>query len=244
MPAAEQAPEYKYYNFIKSPSDMGMGSDGSWGTLSNDVAGLISYVKILVSGRSPASTTGGPLGNKYFLNTNQKCTGPNNESVDRYIYINNVPDGSIPFISQGINTNFSEFKGLVPGMISDMGRINPAEIFTAFTNTSTPKCQAIQMQTIDSNNNIGTETHYVATEDIKYMSPCWFPSRRNPITGESCREGFTSKGLEYEDEELNNIIIDKSKIPEDKLVRLFYYSLGGIGVYVLLCMLKRLYKKM
>ena len=48
----------------------------------------------------------------------------------------------------------------------------------------------IQMQTIDSNNNIGTETHYVATEDIKYMSPCWFPSKSNPISGDNCRESF------------------------------------------------------
>lgn len=238
MSSSDKAPEYKYYNNIKSPSQLGMSSDGSYGALGNDVAGLIAYVRLLVTGQTAASVTGGPLGNKYFLKTGQQCNGPDNESADRYIYINNVPDGTIPFISQGINENFSEFRGLIPGMVSNMSRLNPSEIFSAFTNKSTPSCLSISMETIDENNNTGQETHYVAVEDIKNMSPCWFPSGTNPVTNETCRESFVgnSKG------ENTTFEIDKSRMPNDNLVKIFYYSLGLVGVYILLCLLRKLKK--
>ena len=38
------------------------------------------------------------------------------------IYVNNVPNGSIPFLSSAMGSNFSTFRGLVPGKY----RIRPA----------------------------------------------------------------------------------------------------------------------
>ena len=54
---------------------------------------------MLVTGKGRASKTGKPLGNKFFLKTGGQCNpiDKKGNTVDRYLYINNVPDGSIPF---------------------------------------------------------------------------------------------------------------------------------------------------
>ena len=60
-------PDYKYYDEIKTPREMGMSSDGNMGALANDVAGIINYVQLLVTGRGPASKNDGkPLGSRFF----------------------------------------------------------------------------------------------------------------------------------------------------------------------------------
>ena len=60
-------PDYPYYKNIKSPSELGMSSN--WNSIDKDVYGMIDYAKLLVSGKTNASKTGGPLGNKFFLKT-------------------------------------------------------------------------------------------------------------------------------------------------------------------------------
>ena len=138
--AAEEkyiGPDYPYYKFIKSPSALGMSGKGSLSQLGKDVNGLVNYVELLVSGGGNASATGKPLGNKFFLKTGGKCTdAASKEDVDRYIYIDNVPEGNIPLISSGMGMNFSEFKGLIPGTISNLNAFNPMSIFQSFLSGS------------------------------------------------------------------------------------------------------------
>ena len=94
-------PEYNYTKQIKSPEEMGMSSQGSSSAISNNISGLISYTQLLVTGSGNASKTGGPLGDKFFLETGAKCKDKETgEEVSRSIYVNNVPDGSIPFITR------------------------------------------------------------------------------------------------------------------------------------------------
>jgi len=82
------------------------------------------------------------LGDKFFLKTGATCKDINSGNVvDRYVYVNNVPDGSIPFISAAMDTNFSEFKGLIPGVLGNMSAMNPMQIFQAFMMGSQPDCQ-------------------------------------------------------------------------------------------------------
>jgi len=187
-------PDYKYYDFINTPSDMGMSSDGSISAIENDIAGLIAYVSLLSSGDGEASKTGGPLGNKFFLPTGAKCKDvASGELVTRSLYVNNVPDGSIPFISQGLgDVNFTEFKGLIPGTLSNLGQINPMQIFGAFMSGPNPDCQAITMETIDVNGISSQNTGYVTNSDITAMSACWFSNGTNPVSGSTCKEAFTT----------------------------------------------------
>lgn len=214
-------PDYNYSDQIKSPEKLGMSSKGSMSTLSKDINGLVSYVELLVSGKSDASKTGKPLGDKFFMETGAKCTDTaTNKQVTRSIYVNNVPDGSIPFISSGMGTNFSDFEGLVPGVLSNVSRINPLEILQAFVSGSNPDCQAIKMETIDANNNKSFETKYLTNLDIQNMNNCWFPDKKNPVTGEKCSEAFS------------NITNQSQPEPIDLVTLLYLCSLGAFGAYI------------
>ena len=43
-----------------------------------------------------ASKVNGPMGNKFFLKTGAKCKDTQSgKKVDRFMYVNNVPDGQI-----------------------------------------------------------------------------------------------------------------------------------------------------
>ena len=222
-------PDYEYWKQINTPSEMGMSSKGSISTIAADVAGLINYVELLVTGSGKASKTGGPLGPKFFLKTAGTCKDKSSgEIVDRYIYVNNVPDGSIPFISSAMDLNFSEFEGLVPGTMSNLSAMNPMLIFQAFMSGAHPECQEITLETVDDNNNKTNETRHVTTIDLKNMNACDFKPQynSNPITGESCREAFTNR--------------KRTKVPDDILVKLFYASLGLFGVYLLINLMKKI----
>ena len=218
-------PSYPYYKNIKTPSQIGMSSNGSIQQIAKDVDGLIQYVEVLVTGNSKASATGGPLGNKFFLQTGAKCAAvdKNGQQVDRYIYVDNVPVGNIPFISQGLGVNFSEFKGLIPGAMGNLNVLNPFAIMRAFTSGSTPPCQELTMQTIDVNNNKSSETHYVTLVDINSMDPCTFSNKTNPITGARCQETFQT-----------GVGKDASPVmSDDPLDQLYFASLAAIGIFIL-----------
>jgi hypothetical protein len=186
-------PDYPYYKYIKDPSKLGMSGKGSLAQLGKNVGGLEEYVSLLVTGKSKASATGKPLGNKFFLQTGGKCTASvegGEEEQDRYIYVDNVPAGNIPIVSSGAGVNFKDFRGLIPGTLSNLSAFNPMAIFQAFLMGSKPDCQELTMEVIDTENNRSTESHYVTMVDIQNMDPCSFPDGKNPVTGAGCKETF------------------------------------------------------
>ena len=232
-------PTYPYYKNIKTPSEIGMSDKGTLQQMGKDIDGLIQYVELLVTGNSRASTTGGPLGNKFFLKTGakcaaiDKCSNPNDastcEQTDRFIYVNNVPVGNIPFISGGLGVNFSEFKGLIPGSMGNLNVLNPFAIMRAFLSGSTPPCQQITMQTIDVNNNKSSEAHYVTLSDIQSMDPCIFQNGKNPATGDKCRETFKT-----------GVAANSSPaMSDDPIDQVYFASLAGLGVYILYRMMEK-----
>ena len=227
-------PDYNYFKFIKSPSQLNMSEDG--GAIASNFGSLLAYGELLASGDSPASTTGGPLGDKFFMRTGAKCKDVDSgQQVTRSLYINNVPDGSIPFISGMMGTNFSEFRGIIPGIISDIGDINPLAIFQAFMMGSNPDCKSIEMPTIDANNVHSTDTQFLAVTDIRNMNACWFPDGKNPETGQICVEAFQGG---------RDTTVKKKKkktadMPDDLLIQLFYGSLGLLGLYILMKMVTK-----
>ena len=220
--------DYPYYKYIKTPSEIGMSDSGSLSQLGNDIDGLVNYVELLVTGNSKASATGRPLGNKFFLKTGGKCVDTKTkQDVDRYIYINNVPVGNIPLVSSGLGVNFSEFKGLIPGTISNLNAFNPMTMFQSFLSGSKPDCQELTMETIDIYNNKSTESHFVTLIDIKNMDPCIFSDRKNLISGEQCKESFSNYKLD------DNQCYTCYKIPNDHFSQLYFASLGVLGIYIL-----------
>ena len=89
----------------------------------------------------------------------------------------------------------------------------------------------IQEIIIDVNNNRGSETRHVTTVDIQNLNPCSFPSKENPITKKKCQEAFS------------NMKTKRSTIPDDFLVKLFYGSLGIMGIYLLIALMKRIQER-
>jgi hypothetical protein len=60
------------------------------------------------------------------------------------------------------------------------------------------------------------------------MDPCTFSNGKNPISNKSCNETFVSlkpQGLVSQAQEV--------KLPKDPLAQLYFFSLAGVGIYVL-----------
>lgn len=222
-------PPYKYYEKISTPMQMGMSSDGSLGALVNDAAGLINYVELLVSGTGPGSTTGQPLGDQFFLKTGAKCKDVKTGNTEtRYLFINNIPTGQIPFISQGLGMDFPMFKGLIPAVLQDMDDLNPFDLFKGFLEGATPACQELTMETTPSsiNNNQSRQTEFVTQSDIQSMDPCIFSLNNyvNPVSGARCKEAFT--GMNSSQEKL---------LPtKDPLLQLYIFLMCCLGIYILI----------
>jgi hypothetical protein len=229
-------PAYPYYANIKTPSQIGMSDNGSISALTSDINGLIQYVEVLVSGNSKASSTGKPLGNKFFLKTGAKCKDvASGDQVDRYIYIDNVPAGNIPFISQGLGVNFTEFKGLIPGAMGNLNALNPFALSQAFLAGSVPDCQALTMETISVDNVTSSETNYVTLVDIQNMDACTFSDSKNPVSGETCQETFKSMQTTLTPIGMSTQTRNEKPIEmsSDPLVNLYFFGLTLVGLYVL-----------
>ena len=230
---------YSYYDKIKAPAQMQMSSKGTISALTNDIAGLISYVELLAFGKSEASASGGPLGNKYFLQTSAKCFDSDGKQQDRYIYINNIPDGKFKLLpsNTGMSLTNSSFEGLVPGAMEDILRMNPMQLFQGFVTGNKPKCTEVTLP-VGNAGDPGIsppnctlpgacETHYLLDVDIKGMNDDWFsPSNPKPAIS----EGFATWAEEQKKEEKGK---HPSDMPEDTIVKMWYGALGLLGLYIL-----------
>ena len=240
--------------------------------LKKDIAVLGDYVDVLTSGTSKAHTIKGPLGNKYFYPTSQKCTDPSGGSQQLSLYINNVPSGNLGIIPAGVGGNFSSFRGLLPGLLENAFSLAQIDFFSAFSSMDPPKCQEVTLETIDVNNKSGQSSAYVSIDDIKNISPCNFVANNNtnPVTNAKCSERFivrdetrsrTRRGRRYRNRELkllyeneseselgNNINYYQTKgqsimMPDDIFLKIFILSFGALWIYVALKLLANMYKK-
>jgi hypothetical protein len=249
-------PSYDYASHIKTPMELGMSTHGSFDALGDDVRGLLGYIDLLVTGHcnigscasikgrnpdgSPGEKLEGPLGNKFFLPTAVQCKDiATGKQVTRSLYINNVPDGSIPLVSNlDSNVAFTDFEGLMPGILSNIAQIHPTQILMAFVNGSSPTCQSVLMPVIDRNNIITNQNAYLINSDIAIMPKAWFPKEKPKSSYNTKKPESFSKIIE--DSTLNDDKIDYSKMPDDTLIQLYYSMLGLLGLYILLrLMLKK-----
>lgn len=226
-------PKYEYYKYIRTPMEMGMSSEGSLGALVRDASGLIDYVEMLVSGQGKGSVTGRPLGNKFFLKTGARCIDSKGKQQTRHLYINNVPTGSVPFISSGLGMDFPLFKGLLPGVLQDIDNLDPFSMFKGFMEGETPKCMPLKMSTTPgpNNQNKSVQTEYVTLSDIKEMDPCLFThyDNKNPITGQDCREAFTGM---HDFSGAHDFSRTHSSIDRDPVFQLYLLVVTLLGLYV------------
>jgi len=257
-------PSYDYGGHIRSPMEMGMTAHGSFGALTDDVKGLLGYVDLLVTGKksipgstiasikgrnqdgSPRETAAGPLGNKFFLPTVAECKDiASGQMVTRSIYVNNVPDGSMPLVSNfNSDIAFTDFQGLIPGILSKIAQIHPTQILMAFVNGSSPACQAVTMPVVDNDSNVTNQTAYMINNDIDIMPKAWFPTYK-PKSSYITKPPETFCSMNEDpilkvEPTLKEDKIDYSKMPDDTLIQVYYSMLGLLGLYILLrLMLKK-----
>lgn len=212
-------PDYSYHKFIKSPEEMGMSDRGSISTITNNVKGLIGYVNLLAVGGGDASKIEGPLGDRFFLPTGAKCidTATGNE-VTRSLYFDNIPDGTMPFITSALDgIKFTTFEGLVPGIMSNIAKIHPMQMFQAFMTGTNPKCSAVTLTTRNEKNESKNETAFITLDDQKFL-----PKKS---------DGFTT---------INNIKNNNNtKFPKDTWVQIYYSGLALFGLYIFMLLLKK-----
>jgi hypothetical protein len=210
-------PDYKYYKHIKTPSQLGVSSKGTMGAMAKDVAGIINYVELLVGGGGRASGTGQPLGPKFYVKTAGKCKDEKTKKiVPRYIYLDNVPTGNIPLLSAGLGVKFPEFRGLLPGVLEDVGALNPMSLFSSFGQGATPLCREVNFP-VSGDDRAGhpTSGHVVISEINEY----------NAIKNRA--EGFISG---------NEIFNGEKKKGKKKISPLANIYFTGFGVLLLYLM--------
>jgi len=219
-------PDYKYYKHIQTPGAMGASSAGNMGATGKNVAAIINYVQLLVAGGGPASSTGGPLGPRFYVKTAGKCKDVSTKKVvPRYIYLDNIPDGNIPLISSGLGVNFSEFRGLLPGILEDTGALNPMSLFSAFQQGATPDCKEVNFPVKgDDRKNHPTSGHVAIAEINEY----------NAIKNRS--EGFLSGNRLLRGEKKKK----KSKKTTPEFANIYITGFGLLLVYL---MYKMMHKK-
>jgi hypothetical protein len=234
---------YSYSAAIKSPPQMGMSPAGTLNAIGTNVGGIISYVQLLVTGASNASKTGRPLGNKYFSTTPAFCKDVASKApVRRSIYVNNMPDGNftLPFSSQGMELG-EGVSGLLPGVIANLSRLNPLAIIDSMAQGTDQECHDITMEVIGNDNVSDIDHAYVTKFDISRMPPSWFLrdypkslyerfENREHGRSQASRQGQASGQAKLD------------RMPNDLFIKLYYSSLGLLGLYILLKMI--LYKRL
>jgi hypothetical protein len=154
--------------------------------------------------------------------------------VDRYIYVNNIPDGSIPFIASGADgRTFNDLRGLIPGALGNLGALNPVQLFNGFTAGTYPPCSEITLQTVDNDNVARSEKHHVALVEMVEMNPCMFPARVNPASGKSCRNSEGFDGMPVSSNNNSEESRDKEKTPDiyNQQYKLVSETGESIGIY-------------
>lgn len=232
-------PDYKYYKFINSPAALGMSGEGKMSALSKDVEGIVDYVELLISGRGKGSKTGKPLGDRFFLKTGGQCkdyrTG---KLVNRDMYINNVPDGNIPLLSEVSGMQFTEFEGLIPGIFSNLDAINPLKLFSAFMEGENPICAEVSLETIDENNKKSTNHGYIPISELLDLQNSG-DIPKNTVTGEmkeamtkqiSGDEGFINMG-DIKDS-IEQLVERKKKFKVDSFTNVYFAAISLLLLYI------------
>ena len=142
----------------------------------------------------------------------------------------------------------SIFKGLIPGVLSNIANLNPLSLFNVFTNSNT--CKKVTLPTVDEMDVRKNETRFMLTSDIKKMNPCWFTcdkngNRTNPITEGQCSINCANDS-EYENiswkepiEGFKNMnITDISEMPDDIIIQIYFMCLALLMVYIVFQMCK------
>ena len=248
--------DFDYGKAIKNPAELGMGEGGEKfldGTsLGQNFIGLGNYTEVLFTEETNALKSSGPLGNRYFIETDKLCSGldQTDSSKNRYVLVDNRPP---TYLRDSVG------RGMIPSLLHNVARLNPLTIAESLIpeqltgDTGDNNC--VEVNVIEKlqrdNGSIYEQTSeiYMTKNNIRDVNPCYFDTNNingnstnkyvNPISGNQgrrCGETFSSMNQPVEEEvEENNY----SNMPDDKLIQLYLSTITIIGLYAVLKLINK-----
>ena len=244
--------DFNYGQAIKNPDELEMGTQGNkflkGARLGQNFTGLGNYTEVLFTENTDALKSSGPLGNRYFIETNKLCSDldQTDSSKNRHVLVDNRPPS---YLAGG--------RGMIPSLLHNVARLNPITIAKSLIpeNPVSDSNKCVKVKVIEKlqrdNGSIYEEKPiiYMTKNNIRDVNPCYFDTNIingkstdkfvNPITGEKgrkCGETFSSMNQPIEEEvEENNY----SKMPDDKLIQLYLSTITIIGLYAVLKLINK-----
>lgn len=234
-------PDFKYYKFIKNPDELGVSSDGSISALSKNIQGIVSYVEVLINGKSKANKLDRPLGGSFFLKTGGQCKDyKTNKVVTRSMYIDNVPTGRIPIVSGLTGFRTDEFRGLVPGVVDNIMDINPLKLFGAFMEGSEPLCAEVSLPVTDEKGRLKKGSGFVPISELKDLISNGKIENKNLVTSRM-NQALEGKLENETTETFQNIMTGNYSLKSvkrhkktDNFTNIYYLSIAVLFSYILI----------
>jgi hypothetical protein len=141
-------PKYSFADELSTPSEIGVGRDGSFDGIMRAVGGVNYYVDAIGFGEATAlaklqGMNQSPLGIRYFIKTGATCSN----GADMYEYISTVPAGLQGRVGTEIEKTMGvKFRGLAPGIMGDaIGALNPMPLFQSVIGSGYAQCKKVTM---------------------------------------------------------------------------------------------------
>jgi hypothetical protein len=149
-------PDYSFADNIALPGEIGVRNESSVGAIVDAVGGVNHYLDVIAFGgptffdqHAPS-----PLGIRYFMNTQQRCSNGATASD----YFDGITKGDIlgDHVAAALaSTGLPALRGLAPGMLENArDALDPRPIISAVTGAGYPVCQQVQCPVGDYNGNV------------------------------------------------------------------------------------------
>ena len=167
---AALGPSFDYMSTIRSPSEQGVSSDGTFSQVFTNANAISGYVNSLL--------TGPKVGNQFFRDTGGKCRAPGGKVVNRWTWNNNKlgGDDAAGVLGKSFQraVGGSGFDGIIPGAAGDIASMNPLKVMNALVLDGVPACQAFQCPVTDELTGIdkGQEVHFMTPSLEFNMTGC------------------------------------------------------------------------
>ena len=146
-------PSYSYADELSTPSELGIGHDGSAEGILKAMAGVNYYTDAIGFGEPTMFAKARakddprwrqtPLGIRYFTKTGATCSN----GAPMYEYIDTTPPGLPGRVGDEIKRTLGvDMKGLGPGIMYDAaGALDPRPMIKAITGSVYPKCKQVTL---------------------------------------------------------------------------------------------------
>lgn len=141
-------PKYSFADELATPSELGIGRDGSFDGIMRAVAGVNYYVDAIGFGEATglAKMNGMnqvPLGIQYFMKTGATCSN----GADMYEYVSTIPSGLPGRVGSEVQKTMGvKFRGLAPGIVEDAaGALNPLPLFQSVIGSGYARCKKVTL---------------------------------------------------------------------------------------------------